>query len=303
MTYAPICLFVYNRPYHTQKVINSLLSNLEATNSDLFIFSDGVNDQSDRYNVKKVRNFVETIQGFKSIEIIERKENFGLACSIISGVEEVLKQNKKIIVLEDDMIVSPYFLKYMNDGLNFYEKENRVISIHGYKLPLSGKLKENFFLRGADCWGWATWKRGWDQFRSDGKQLLKELESRSLTHVFDFDDTSPYTKMLHDQINGKIDSWAIRWYASAFLADKLTLYPSKSLVRNVGMDGTGTHCPKSESMNTNLSLEQIKVERIEVNESNVVRNEYKEYFRYENSKKKKSNRYVCEEKITNKKIS
>jgi len=287
MTFAPICLFVYNRPYHTQRVINSLISNHDAAYSELIVYSDGIKDQSDRYNVRKVRNIVKAIQGFKSIEIIVRKENFGLSRSIISGVGEVLRQNKKIIVLEDDMIVSPYFLKYMNDGLNFYEKENRVISIHGYKLPLSGKLKDNFFLRGADCWGWATWKRGWELFRSNGKEMLKELESKSLTRVFDFDDTNPYTKMLHDQINGKIDSWAIRWHASAFLADKLTLYPSKSLVRNIGMDGTGTHCPKSESTNTELSMEPTKVCGIEVNESLIVRNEYKKYFRHENSKKKK----------------
>ena len=181
MTYAPICLFVYNRPYHTQKVINSLLSNLEAADMNLTIYSDGINDQSDRYDVRKVRDFVKSIQGFKSIEIIERKENFGLARSIISGVGEVLKRHEKIIVLEDDMVVSPYFLKYMNNGLNLFENEKKVISIHGYNLSHSGKPSGNFFLRGADCWGWATWKRGWELFRSDGEELLRERESKSLT--------------------------------------------------------------------------------------------------------------------------
>ena len=127
----------------------------------------------------------------------------------------------KVIVLEDDLVTSPHFLQYMNDGLGIYERDDRVISIHGYSYPVHGKLPETFFLRGADCLGWATWKRGWDLFEDDGQRLLNELERRNLTRSFDFDGSYPYTQMLRDQIAGSNSSWAVRWYASAFLRDKL----------------------------------------------------------------------------------
>ena len=122
----------------------------------------------------------------------------------------------RVIVLEDDLECSP-FLQFMNRALDVYADDHRVISISGYIYPIKGDFTGDVFLRGADCWGWATWKRGWDLFRSDGNALLSELQSRQLSAAFDFDGSYPYTEMLTDQVNGKNDSWAIRWYASAFL--------------------------------------------------------------------------------------
>ena len=144
-------------------------------------------------------------------------------------------------MLEDDLLTSPYFLDFMNEGLSIYEEDEKVISIHGYVYPISEKLPETFFLRGADCWGWATWKRGWDLFEPDGGLLLNKLEESKQTEEFDFNRSYPYTQMLKDQINGKTNSWAVRWYASAFLQNKYTLYPGKSLVSNIGGDGSGTN--------------------------------------------------------------
>ncbi len=192
------------------------------------------------YRVKEVREYIRTITGFKSLRIVERETNLGLATSIISGVTEVVNQYGRIIVLEDDMVTSPFFLRYMNDALDLYENEEKVVSIHGYVYPIQG-LQETFFIKGADCWGWATWKRGWDLFDADGEKLLNELKKAGLLKRFDFDGAYPYTKMLRDQIEGKNNSWAIRWYASALLHDKLTLYPGKSLVHNIGTDASGTH--------------------------------------------------------------
>jgi hypothetical protein len=131
--------------------------------------------------------------------------------------------------------------------------------------PTRHQLPETFFLRGADCWGWATWKRGWEFFNRDGQFLLSELKGRKLTQLFDFNDTYPYTKMLEGQVKGNNDSWAVRWYASAFLADKLTLYPGRSLVHNIGNDNSGTHCGTSRSLdallsNTPINLNSFKVE-------------------------------------------
>ena len=169
MSLAPIVLFAYNRLEHLKKTINALQKNILALDSELYIFSDGAKNEETLQQINKVREYIKTITGFKSITIIERKENLGLANSIISGVTEIVNKYGKIIVLEDDMVTSRHFLKYMNDALDYYENENRVIGIHGYIYPVKKELPNTFFIKGADCWGWATWKRGWDLFEHDGK--------------------------------------------------------------------------------------------------------------------------------------
>ncbi len=166
----------------------------------------------------------------------------------------------------------------MNDGLDFYENETRVISIHGYIYPIKKELPKTFFLKGADCWGWATWKRGWDVFNKDGKALLQEIYQRNLAHEFDFDGAYKYTQMLQDQIDGKNNSWAVRWLASAFLADKLTLYPSKSLVMNIGFDNSGTHCDATAQFDQNVFQERILIEQIAVEENKFAKKDVKDFF-------------------------
>ena len=180
MSLAPIALFVYNRLEHLEKTINALQNNILALDSELYIFSDGAKDEKSSEQVNKIRKYIKTISEFKKIIVIEREKNLGLANSIISGVTEVINKYGKIIVLEDDMVTSRYFLKYMNEALEYYENEDRVISIHGYIYPVKKELPNTFFMKGADCWGWATWKRGWDLFEHDGKKLLQELEMNYL---------------------------------------------------------------------------------------------------------------------------
>ncbi|WP_195374784.1 MULTISPECIES: glycosyltransferase [Parabacteroides] len=280
MILAPIVLFTYNRSNHTQQLINSLLKNKCAKESDLFIYSDGIKNSNVTYEVLSVREYLRTVTGFKSINIIERKENWGLAKNIIDGVTSIVHQYGKVIVLEDDLVVSPYFLKYMNEALDFYEKEEQVICIHGYVYPVKRKLPETFFIKGADCWGWATWKRGWDLFCSDGKKLLNEIEKRNLKKEFDFDNSYPYFRMLKQQIEGKNNSWAIRWYASAFLQNKFTLYPGQSLVNQIGVDGSGTHCGVNEMFNVSLAESPIELLETEIQESEQGRKAFIYYFRY-----------------------
>ncbi|KKO18108.1 MAG: putative methyltransferase [Candidatus Brocadia fulgida] len=226
MELAPIALFVYNRPWHLRQTVESLNKNELAEFSELFVFSDGPKSEADKEKVLAVRKYIKTISGFKSVNIVEREQNLGLGNSIITGVTEIINRYGRIIVLEDDMISSPYFLRFMNEALEFYEDEERVASIHGYIYPLKTLLPETFFLRGADCWGWATWKRGWNLFETDGSKLLYELKKNNLLRKFDLNGTYPYTRMLKDQAKGKNHSWAIRWHASLFLKEKLTLYPA-----------------------------------------------------------------------------
>lgn len=271
---APIALFVYNRPSHTKLTIKALINNVNSKDSDLIVFSDGARLDSDKKLVDEVRNFIRTIHSFKSVRIIESKVNKGLAKSIIEGVTEVLKTSETLIVLEDDLITSPYFLQYMNEGLDLYQHEERVASIHAYKYPVKEELPETFFIRGADCWGWATWKRSWQLFEPDGAKLLRQLKDQNLTLEFDFNGSYPYTKMLEDQIKGRNNSWAIRWYASTFLANRLTLYPGASLVQNIGHDGSGVHSLKSNQNEylVGLSPRKIQVEKISIMENVAAKN-------------------------------
>ncbi len=279
MSLAPIVLFVYNRLWHTQQTVEALKKNELAKESELFIFSDAPKGKDDNEKVKEVRNFIKTINDFKHVTIVEREENFGLAKSIITGVIEIVNRYDRIIVLEDDMISSPYFLRFMNDALEFYNDEEKVISIHGYIYPVKAQLPEAFFLRGADCWGWATWKRGWNLFEQDGKKLLYELRKCNLKMEFDVNGSCDLMGMLEGQVIGKNDSWAIRWHASAFLGNKLTLYPGKALVSNIGFDGTGRHCAPCKNFDVELSKRPILVKKIEVKEDKYVLRQIEEFYR------------------------
>lgn len=274
----PIALFVYNRLEHTKKTVEALKSNLLANESDLFVFSDGSKDEINRLKVDNLRKYLKNISGFKNINIIERKENLGLAKSIISGVTEIVNKYGKIIVLEDDLVTSPHFLTYMNDGLKMYENENRVISIHGYVYPLKGILPETFFLKFTSSWGWGTWKRGWNLFEADGKKLLGELENRKSISEFNFNNSYYFSETLLRQSLGQKDSWAIRWYASAFLNNKLSLYPKISLIKNIGFDGSGIHSGKSRVYDVKELDTYIPVKIIPVIEDKVVRKMIEKYF-------------------------
>lgn len=257
---APIILFTYNRPSHTRETVTYLQRNHLAKESELIVYADGPKSTADKPLVSELRNYLKQINGFKRLTVIERPENLGLARNIITGVTETLHKHDKVIVVEDDLVTSPWFLTYMNDGLTRYAGYHEVASIHGYVYPVKQLLSEAFFIKGADCWGWATWKRAWEHFEPNGSLLLEALQKRGLALDFDFNGAYPYTQMLEDQIAGKNDSWAIRWYASAFLNDMLTLYPGKSLVHNIGNDASGTHSGADSTYDTEVFQDKINVE-------------------------------------------
>ena len=278
---APIALFAYRRRDHLDATVRSLLRNPEAPQTALTIFCDGAKGETDADGVAQVRAYAATITGFASTQIVERPRNFGLAASIIDGVTATLARNDRVIVVEDDLLVSPHFLAYMNDGLERYANDEKVASIHAYIYPLHRPVPETFFLRGADCWGWATWARAWQHFRADGATLLKELKARRLTGAFDFDGAAAFTEMLENQIKGFNNSWAIRWHAATFLDGMLTLYPGRSLVRNIGNDGSGTHHAGGgkDAFSTALSDTPVAINRIPVEESTQGRVAVRDFFR------------------------
>jgi len=268
---APICLFTYNRIKETKKTVEYLKNNKLANKSILFIFSDGAKDQNEIDTILKVRKYLRTINGFLKIKIIERPSNYGLANNIINGVTKILKTYEKIIVLEDDLITGKYFLTFMNDALNLYERNEKVISINGYSYFSNENNEETYFLKTADNLGWGTWKRGWEIFNEDGNELLSQIKTQKLDYSFNRNNSYPFLKMLEEQVNGVNDSWAIRWYASAFQKNKYTLYPKHSLVYHIGASKDATNYTKRSNdpldvplYNGKIEVEKIKVQEIEV---------------------------------------
>ncbi|WP_316812364.1 glycosyltransferase family 2 protein [Pedobacter heparinus] len=257
---APIILFVYNRVLHTQQVIAALRKNFLSQESELYIYADAAKDSDALDKVNQLRSYLPTITGFKNVHIYLRETNLGVDENTIQGVTEVINIHGKAIVLEDDLVTSPWFLKFMNEALEFYENQHDVAAIHGYVYPVQQKLKEVFFLKGADCWGWATWRRAWNLFEHDGMKLLNRIIAQGLQKEFDFNNTYPYFKALKEQAIGNTTHWDIRWYASAFLAEKLTLYPGQSLVTNIGHDTSGTHCGNSTDYDVIMAQSALSVE-------------------------------------------
>lgn len=265
--YAPIALFAYRRPDHLRRTLDALQRNELASSTPLLIFCDGAASAADQPAVDAVRRLAAAVTGFASVEVVRQPRNLGLAQSIISGVSAVTAAYGRVIVVEDDLVVAPHFLRFMNDALVRYADDTRIASVNGYMYPLPGTAPDLFFLRDADCWGWATWKRAWDVFDADGPRLLQELQVRGLASFFDFDGGYPYMDMLRDQIAGRNNSWAIRWRASVILADMLSLFPGQSLVHNIGMDGSGEHCSASTVYDTHIRMIPVPLTDIPVEHS------------------------------------
>ncbi len=263
MKHAPVALFAYNRKNMVEATVRSLAKNHGAAETDIHIYSDGWKGKSDQPAVKEVRAFLKTVTGFKSVTIHEAEKNRGLGRSIIAGVTEMIEKYGEVIVLEDDLELSPWFLKFMNDGLNTYRNSEKVASIHGYLYPVKAALPDTFFIKGADCLGWATWGRAWKLFNSDAKYLYDTILERKQMDEFNFNGAAFKEKILQRVIAGTNDSWAVRWDASIFLHDRLTLYPGRSLVHHMGADGAGTNTSKTKKLDVDISMEAIKVEKIE----------------------------------------
>lgn len=259
MGLAPIVLFVYNRFDHTRRTVQALQNNVLAKDSKLIVYADAAKNSEAEGQVIAVRDYLKTIDGFLAVDIRHRYTNLGFNQNIITGVSEVVNEYGKIIVVEDDLVTSQWFLSYMNDALERYEQDNKVACIHGYLLPVKRQLKEAFFLKGADCWGWATWKRAWDLFEDDAAVLLSEIKTLRLQYEFEFNGTYPYVKMLEGEGNGKNASWDVRWYASAFLQNKLTLYPGTSLVNNIGHDNSGSNCGETQTYEVSIGQNKVDV--------------------------------------------
>jgi hypothetical protein len=246
---APVALFVYNRPDHTSRTLEALRKNENASETDLYIFADGPKanaTEKDLGAIREVRNIVSIIKGFRNVVLSFSEKNLGLAGSIVNGINTVLEKSEAVIVLEDDVLTSAGFLSFCNSALNKYAEEKNVSAISGYLFPVKTGMSEAFFLSLVCCWGWATWKRAWKLYEPDPEKLIRQIEATNSDRKFNLNNSYPYFELLKMQMDKKVDSWAIRWYASSFLENKLMLYPPESLTQNIGMDGSGSHFQTSQ---------------------------------------------------------
>jgi hypothetical protein len=237
---SPPALFCFNRPTHTRETVKALASCPEAPGTDLYVFIDGPRTDDDKPQVDAVHDIFCNLP-FRTLRVFRSEINKGLFRSITEGVSLVLSERMDVVVVEDDLVVSPHFLSYMSDGLERYRNANEVGSIHGYALPVDG-LPDYFFLKGGDCWGWATWRDRWKLFLPEPMRLLELLVRTGALDEFMGTQGASSLKMLCKRAESRNQSWAILWHASLWLAGRLTLHPGKSFVRNIGVDGTGTHC-------------------------------------------------------------
>lgn len=246
----PIVLFIYNRPYHTKQTVEALEKNELAKDSILYIFSDGPKGDKDVDKVNEVREYIKTVNGFKDVIITESEKNKGLANSIISGVTEVINKHERVIVLEDDLITSQSFILYINKLLNYYEDIDKIYSVTGYNHSKKlMKVPDNYnyniyFCPRACSWSWATWKNRWEKVDWKVKDYDRFLKNKK--DQIEFNKTgNDKSKMLISQMNGEIDSWAIRWDYHHFKNNAYCIYPTKSYINNIGHDGSGVHCGSS----------------------------------------------------------
>ncbi len=277
--YAPIVLFVYNRLDHCKKTISALQKNDLADKSDLYIYSDAAKNDKLQEDVDSVRSFLHSIDGFKSVTIIERDENYGLMRNIIEGVTDVVNRYGTVIVLEDDIVTSKYFLKYMNDALEKYFYDSRVMEISGFAYPMKREgLPELMFLKFCDCWGWATWKRSWDLFERNPAKLVKTFSRKDIFH-FNMENSADFWGQVVDNYSGDIKTWAIFWSATLYQNNGLMLYPRDSLVYNIGFDGTGEHEEGTDFYNAVLRQSPYNEFPETIEENKKARDYFKEYLR------------------------
>ena len=250
MVLAPIVLFVYNRLEHTKKTVQALQKNELSKESTLYIYSDGPKNNNSEEEVLRLRSYLKEIKGFKEIIIIERDRNYGLANSVINGVDEVIKKHGKVIALEDDLITSTFFLRYMNDALDFYKKNDKIFSVTGFSfsrefLQMTKNHQNIYFHYRPMSWSWGTWSDRWEKVDWDIKDYHSFIRNKKERKEFSKGGKDLFA-MLKYQLEGFIDSWYIRWTYGAFKFKMYTVYPVKSFINNIGHDDSGVHGRKEK---------------------------------------------------------
>ena len=282
---APVVVFAYNRADKIKSCVDALLMCDGHEEAEVYIYSDGGKGESDKEAVGQVRKCLDSYErghGFKSLSIIKRKENLGLAGNVISGVSEIIERYGRVIVLEDDLIVTADFLDFMNEALDFYEGDEDIWSVTGFSEPIgdfTGYGHDVYYSYRGSSYGWGTWSDRWESVDWDIKGYDKVMSDKILRKNFERGGRD-LTRILKDQRMGLVDSWAIRWCLSQSLQNKYTVYPVRSFIFNSGYDGSGTNAPKPEKMNSNPHIygEEVRLEHLAPDERIC-----KDFYRYYSS--------------------
>lgn len=264
---APILLFVFSRVDHTRRTLAALSANTLAGKSDLIVYSDAARNEREEVAVSEVRALLRSVTGFRSVTVVERTSNYGLARNIIEGVTDVCSRFGRVIVLEDDLVTSPGFLVFMNAALERYEADKLVWHVSGWNYPIDPSgLGDAFFLRVMNCWGWATWADRWKYFEKNTDRLIAEFD-RKMIRRFDLENSGVFWSQILLNQKGRLNTWAIYWYATIFKNNGLCINPAVSYVDNIGHDGSGTHRSTAEqtysSSLNNIFKPHFPVEAIE----------------------------------------
>ena len=239
----PVAIFTYNRAEHTERALDALCRARRLEDCDFYFYSDGPRTEAALAGVEATREVLRRWAPRLNATVVERPGNLGLAKSIFTGVSDLCDRYGRVVVIEDDLVVSPDFLHFMIESLDRYENEPNVMQVGGLTLsPPSDLEADAFMLPVTTTWGWATWKRAWQHFAWEPEDLDEARRDEAWRQLFDINGTCTFSAMLEDRIAGRNDSWGILWWYAVSRRRGLVLYPRHSLVWNGGFDGSGIHC-------------------------------------------------------------
>ena len=262
----PVVIVLYNRPIHTLKLFQSILDTKKFNNFSFFAYCDGPRNSSDQANIDAIKKILKNFKSKLNLKYFFRKKNIGLIKNITKSINSVLKKYDSIIVLEDDLILNKNFFIFMQKAMRKFSKSKKIFQISGYSYPVNNN-KNHYFLSLSSCWGWGITKKNWYNFLKffNDKELLfdsykKINQSKILRQSFNYNNTYDYFSMLKNFFNRKVNSWGIIFYLYLFINKKLTVFPSSSLVKNNGFDGSGNHKSKNNLFNNkfkNINLDNF----------------------------------------------
>jgi|TARA_B110000967_G_C18822993_1_gene529767 hypothetical protein len=249
-----IAIFAYNRPNHLKRTIKNLIQNYNSANYDIYFFCNGLNKDANPKKHLEIQNIIKRIKHFNSKKVFLRTKNIGLANNILQGVSEVFKKKKSVIIIEDDIITNKNYLNYMSGGLDFFKNDKLIGTITGYSFTNIDKLssKDIYLSQRHASWGWGTWSHVWHKMRWDKKWILSKMNNKNFKKNFNNSGKDMHTA-LNKQLNGYNDALDILVNLNCFIMNRYSVCPKKSLLYNVGLDGSGTHCRKGDQIFNNFS--------------------------------------------------
>ena len=276
---APVAFFTYNRPKHTIKTLEALKRNAFAENTRLYVFSDGPRNENDKEKVAEIRNYLDNLYGFREIRIMKRENNAGLAASIIFGVTTLVEKYGKVIVIEDDILTTKYFLQYMNDALEIYKNEEKVMAISSFSCFENKEgLPPTYFTKDFNCWGWATWQRCWQYFEWNPEKILRENPPEERKKM----DWNGWGRIEGD-LKEKSSVWEAYFGYVIAKHNGLVLHNSYDLCKNIGSDGTGEHPATAIYYRSKLPDIEVKQFSLDIKENELAEEREKGFNEIKNS--------------------